>query len=124
MGGRFKGERTYVYLRLIHVDVWQKPAQYCKAIIFQLKQKKNCLIIDYWPNYTSTRKDLNEENLILTFKKSGGKKKNQEEKTDKQQKWQYNVVSTTIGGAGVHAFIHFLTTYSVPISGGTVVKMT
>ena len=28
---------TDVYLRLIHVDVWQKPAQHCKAIILQLK---------------------------------------------------------------------------------------
>ena len=27
----------YVYLWLIHVDVWQKPTQYCKAIILQLK---------------------------------------------------------------------------------------
>ena len=34
-GGRFKREATYVYLWLIHVDVWQKPAQYCKAIILQ-----------------------------------------------------------------------------------------
>ena len=23
---------------LIHVDVWQKPSQYCKVIILQLKQ--------------------------------------------------------------------------------------
>ena len=29
---------THVYLWLIHVDVWQKPSQYCKAIILQLKQ--------------------------------------------------------------------------------------
>ena len=36
-GMRFKTEGTYVYLWLIHVDVWQKPAQYCKAIILQLK---------------------------------------------------------------------------------------
>ena len=28
---------SYVYLWLIHVDVWQKPTQYCKAIILQLK---------------------------------------------------------------------------------------
>ena len=35
-GGRFKREGTYVYLWLIHVDVWQKPAQYCKAMILQL----------------------------------------------------------------------------------------
>ena len=30
-------EETYVYLWLIHVDVWQKPTQYCKAIILQFK---------------------------------------------------------------------------------------
>ena len=35
--GRFRREGTYVYLWLIHVDVWQKPKQYCKAIILQLK---------------------------------------------------------------------------------------
>ena len=33
-GGR---EGPYIYLRLIHVDVWQKPIQYCKLIILQLK---------------------------------------------------------------------------------------
>ena len=32
-------EGTYVYLWLIHVDVWQKPTQFCKAIILQLKNK-------------------------------------------------------------------------------------
>ena len=36
-GGRFKMERTCVYLWLIHVHVWQKPTQYCKATILQLK---------------------------------------------------------------------------------------
>ena len=35
--GRFKREETYVHLWLIHVDIWQKPTQYCKAIIFQSK---------------------------------------------------------------------------------------
>ena len=34
--GRFKREGAYVYLWLIHVDVWQKPTQDCKAIILQL----------------------------------------------------------------------------------------
>ena len=29
---------TYVNLWLIHADVWQKPTQYCKAIILQLKR--------------------------------------------------------------------------------------
>ena len=32
-------EGTYVYLWLIQVDVWQKPTQFCKAIILQLKNK-------------------------------------------------------------------------------------
>ena len=41
VGGRFKREGTYVYLWLIHVDVWQKPSQYCKVIILQLKTKLN-----------------------------------------------------------------------------------
>jgi len=30
-------EGAYVYSWLIHVDVWQKSNQYCKAIILQLK---------------------------------------------------------------------------------------
>ena len=37
VGGRFKKEGTYIYLWLIHVNIWQKPTQYCKAIILQLK---------------------------------------------------------------------------------------
>ena len=40
MGERFKREGTYMYLWLIHVDVWQKPTQYCKATILQLKINK------------------------------------------------------------------------------------
>ena len=40
VGGRFKREGTWVYLRLIHADVWQKPTQYYKAIILQLKINK------------------------------------------------------------------------------------
>ena len=39
VGGRFKREGIYVYLWLIHVDVWQKPSQYFKVIILQLKIK-------------------------------------------------------------------------------------
>ena len=41
MGGRFKRERTYVYLWLIHADVWQKPIQHRKAITLQLKISKH-----------------------------------------------------------------------------------
>ena len=36
-GERLKKERTFIYLGLIHVAVWQKPIQYNKAIIFHLK---------------------------------------------------------------------------------------
>ena len=36
-GGRFKREGAYVYLRLIHADIWQKQTQYYQAIIPQLK---------------------------------------------------------------------------------------
>ena len=39
VGGRLKRERTYVYLSLIPVEVWQKPSQYCKVTILQLKIK-------------------------------------------------------------------------------------
>ena len=42
--GRLKRERIYVYLRLIHIVIWQKPIQYYKAIILQLQtnfKKKN-----------------------------------------------------------------------------------
>ena len=36
-GGRFKKEGAWVYQRLIHVEVWQKPTQYYRTIILQLK---------------------------------------------------------------------------------------
>ena len=41
VGRRFKMEGTYIYLWLTHVDVWQKPAQYYKAIILQLQINKS-----------------------------------------------------------------------------------
>ena len=31
------GRGTCVHLWLIHIDVWQKPLQYCKVINLQLK---------------------------------------------------------------------------------------
>ena len=33
MGGRFKQEGIYVYLRLFHVEGWEKTTEFCKAII-------------------------------------------------------------------------------------------
>ena len=38
--GGSRGRAHKVYLWLIHVDVWQKPTQYYKAIILQLKIKQ------------------------------------------------------------------------------------
>ena len=32
-GEGFKRQETHVCLWLIHVDVWQKPSQYCEVII-------------------------------------------------------------------------------------------
>ena len=50
MGGRFKREDTYVYLWLIHVDLWQKPTQFCKAIILQLRNNKLKIKKRKYPN--------------------------------------------------------------------------
>ena len=44
IGERFKREGTYVYLWLIHVNVWQKPTQYCKAIKYC--KEKVCRLIN------------------------------------------------------------------------------
>ena len=41
MTPRPAARQAYVYLWLIHVDVWQKLTKHCKAIILQLKVKKN-----------------------------------------------------------------------------------
>ena len=46
VGRTFKREGTYVYLWMTHVEVWQKPTQYFKAIILQLKKNKFILKID------------------------------------------------------------------------------
>ena len=37
VGREVQEGRTYIYLRLIHIVVWQKPTQYYKAIMLQLK---------------------------------------------------------------------------------------
>ena len=67
VGGRFKREGTYIYLWLIPIDIWQKPTQYCKAIIFQLKQiKKNKLYIQRVQS--KDRKDIYWK-VIWTLKK-------------------------------------------------------
>lgn len=77
---------------------------------------RNSLIVNSWPNYTFTKKDPKEENLIPTLK-------NVQEKTDMQHKLQYDMVSASTN-ACMHTFIYFLITYFVPISGETVVTKT
>ena len=47
MGERLKREGIYLHLGLIHVDMWQKPTQYCKVIILQLKINLNFKKADY-----------------------------------------------------------------------------
>ena len=46
-GGRREegsGGGTHVHPWLIHVNVWQKPPQYCKVISLQLKRKEKAEI--------------------------------------------------------------------------------
>ena len=38
--GGIKKEGMHVCLWPVHADVWQKPSQYCKAIILHVKKKK------------------------------------------------------------------------------------
>ena len=50
-GGTEEGDSgwgTHVHLWLIHVNVWQKPPQYCKVISFQLKKNKKQTRILEW----------------------------------------------------------------------------
>ena len=37
VGEGLKREGIYIYLRPIHVEVWQKPSQYCRVSMLQLK---------------------------------------------------------------------------------------
>ena len=47
-GGReVQGGGTSVSLWLIHVDVWQKPTQHCKALILQLNINLEKIEIPY-----------------------------------------------------------------------------
>ena len=47
VGKGFRVRVTHVYLWAVHVNVWQKPSQYCKVIILQVKEinKKINLLI-------------------------------------------------------------------------------
>ena len=42
-GEGVEGNGKYIRMKLIHVDVWQKPIQYCKAISIQLNKLKKIM---------------------------------------------------------------------------------
>ena len=50
VGGTFETEETYVYLWLIHVAIWQKPTQYCKAIILMWLLSCSVMTNSLWPD--------------------------------------------------------------------------
>ena len=58
MEGRFKREGTYVYLWPIHVDVWQKPMKYCKAIMLQLRISKGMEMVYRRQNFKRNMKRM------------------------------------------------------------------
>ena len=64
---------TYVYLWLIYVDVWQKPTQYCKAIVLQFKKIKNNLFPWLKGDRLDLTCDLDLEELSLL--RTSGKNK-------------------------------------------------
>ena len=55
MGGRFKRKRIYVYLWLIHVEVWQKTMNFCKAIQFSSFRFSLSLMSDSATPWTTAR---------------------------------------------------------------------
>ena len=67
MGGRFKREGTYVYLWLVHVDVWQIPTKFCKAIILQLKKNNFLKYIETKIQPVSFSLPLDLQHVVCTW---------------------------------------------------------
>ena len=64
----FQERGTYVYLWLIHTDIWQKPMQYYKAIILQLKINKFFKkIVWYWRKETESMEWNRGQNQINKY---------------------------------------------------------
>ena len=82
MGGRFKTEETYVHPWPIHVDVWQKPTQYYKVVILQLKiiKKKKRNLRDNYKRGLGPTKQLSSSKCgtgkIFSNVRSGGGSRN------------------------------------------------
>ena len=94
VGKRFKREGMYVHLWLIHVDVWQKPTQYCKAIILQLKINKfflkeshhkgdSCLPQVFWGVDLSPRDAEAMSTSLRIMPPSGGELRDSQEKINR-----------------------------------------
>ena len=49
-----EGRDIYIYLRLIHSDVWQKPSQYCNYPLIKKEKKWTENLIDISPKKTYT----------------------------------------------------------------------
>ena len=64
VGRQLRREGTYIYLWLIHVDVWQKPTQYCKAIILQLKVNTFFILYHPPPRILEIKAKINKWDLI------------------------------------------------------------
>ena len=47
-GKEIQGGEIYVYLWLVHDDIWQKPTQDCKAIILKYRRKKKNFLKSHW----------------------------------------------------------------------------
>ena len=66
--GRYHREGKYVYLWLIHVDVWQKPTQYYKPIILQLKiffkKLKEKIVVHIYNRLLNYKKNAFESALM------------------------------------------------------------
>ena len=60
-------EGTHTYLYLIHVDVWQKPSQYCNVIILQLKEKRFLSLESLFPTQKPTQSDSLGKSLGSIF---------------------------------------------------------
>ena len=75
VGGRFKREGIYVYLWLIHVDVWQKPTQFRKAIILCSPQQ----------SVENSSRDGNTRPPVLPVEKSVCRIKEQQLELDMEQ---------------------------------------
>ena len=116
-GGRREGGSgwgTHVHPWRIHVNVWQKPIQYCKVISLQ-KRKKMVLSFSRQDGVTGT-------GFILVFQtttgqtarqwfsrcKTSGNKGQQSPRERKQRRWALKVSQTSVqdgeiqsGGSGV-----------------------